>query len=292
MSQSEGNSQLSAPYESSKSVATSNSAQQMWKIASLEEKLQVLEAGHAVKQSIEDLIVENDRRCDIGDDEVTIEIICKWDITLNSILLWFHAKSSDMEHEDYVQMLKKLRQGADSARGDDTSKLKSLVPDWVNREFKPNQPVNHEDNIRAGIRDCADGHIITEMSWPTFLYEKYTADQNNLKAFKAIFTSPSCAKEADSDSNGTNVIENNRRTKKDFSEEKVKTHVVQIIKMHKVSPCSITYVVCQFWCNVVDFFKRAPGRAKLTNSLRGGQGRFLEQVVTQNSVMQPSPTCP
>ncbi|KAG2089228.1 uncharacterized protein F5147DRAFT_587287, partial [Suillus discolor] len=206
-----------------------------------------------------------------------------------------------------------LRQGADSARGDDTSKLKSLVPDWVNRAFKPNPPVDHEDkyshgfvndacgkllcpteldwnNPTAGIRDRADGYIVTEMSWPTFLYERYTADENNLEeglfksallvqAFKSIFTSPSSAK---------------RLT------VKAMTHVAQIIKMHKVSPRSIAYVACQvsdfvlhlisdnvilcsqlrfalssmtswrsvdgdfdyvqFWYHIVDFFEKAPGR--------------------------------
>lgn len=109
------------------------------------------------------------------------------------------------------------------------------------------------------------------MSWPTFLYEKYTADQDNLEeglfkstlliqvrctqvaqrksnfrqAFKSIFTSPSSAKEIDGEGDGANIIENNRRAKREFSGKKVKTHVAQIIKMHKVSPRSIAYVVCQ-----------------------------------------------
>ncbi|KAG1820938.1 uncharacterized protein BJ212DRAFT_1265505, partial [Suillus subaureus] len=81
---------------------------------------------------------------------------------------------------------------------DNTSKLKGLIPDWVNREFKPNPPVNHRDRhccefindtcgkllcptgmdwsnpvIRAGIRDHTDGHVVTEMSWPVFLYDGY-----------------------------------------------------------------------------------------------------------------------
>ncbi|KAG2058440.1 hypothetical protein BDR06DRAFT_1004156 [Suillus hirtellus] len=111
-----------------------------------------------------------------------------------------------MEWEDSVQMLQKLRQGANSAHRDNTSKFKSLVSDWVNHTFKPNLPVDHEDKyshgffnnvcskllcptkldwnnpiIRAGIRDQADGYIMTEMSWPTFLYERYTANENNLE---------------------------------------------------------------------------------------------------------------
>ncbi|KAG2131635.1 hypothetical protein DEU56DRAFT_711745, partial [Suillus clintonianus] len=174
-----------------------------------------------------------------------------------------------------------LRQGADAARADDTSKLKSLVADWINRELKPDPPVNSEDKyyrgfindacgkllcpteldwnsptVRAGIRDRADGYIVTEMSWPAFTYEKYAADLDDLEkglfkstlllqAFKAIFTSPSSAREVAGDGDAANVIEANRRAKQDHPGKKVKTHVAQIIKMHTVTPRSIAYVSCQ-----------------------------------------------
>ncbi|KAG2112791.1 hypothetical protein BD769DRAFT_1364402, partial [Suillus cothurnatus] len=157
---------------------------------------------------------------------------------------------------------------------DDTSKLKSLIPDWVNHELKPNPLVNPEDkfchgftnnacgrllcptDVKAGIRDRIDGYVVIEMSWPAFLYTGYTTNQDNLEeglfkskllvqAFKAIFTSPSSTKEVTSNGDGTNIIENNRQVKKDFSGKKVKTHVVQIIKLQKVSPHLIAYVSCQ-----------------------------------------------
>ncbi|KAG1794642.1 uncharacterized protein HD556DRAFT_1308000 [Suillus plorans] len=335
--QPEASSQIEQPAAASSiAVPTSDIARQRRRIADLEEKLQVLESGHAVKQretnyfmsqgrairrmvtlydSVEDLINENDRRCDIegDDDDVTFDQnrLQTGYIVLNNVLPWFHRKASDMEYEDYTHMLKKLRQGADGARGDDTSKLKPLVPDWVNREWKPDPPVDPKDKhcrgftndacgrllcpteldwnnpiVRAGIRDRIDGHIVTEMSWPAFLYAGYTADPNNLEeglfkskllvqAFKAIFTSPSSAKEVAGDGDGANIIENNRRAKKDVLGKKVKTHVAQIIKMHKVSPRSIAYVSCQvsdgdfdyiqFWCNIVDFFERPPGRTVQRN---------------------------
>ncbi|KAG1897866.1 uncharacterized protein F5891DRAFT_1191492 [Suillus fuscotomentosus] len=332
------------PPESSQSLAvvTSESARQKWKIAALEEKLQILESGHAVKQretnyyvskgrairrtvtlfdNIEDLICENDRRCDLGnEDENTTDEQDRLQtgyIALNHALPWFHPRASDLEYDDYSYMLKK---GADAARGDDTSKLKSLVADWINRELKPDSPIDPEDKhyrgfindtcgrllclteldwnsptIRAGIRDRADGYVVTEMSWPAFLYEKYTANQDNLEqglfkstlllqAFKAIFTSPSSAREVTADGDAADVIETNRRAKKDFNScKKVKTHVAQIIKMHAVTARSIAYVACQlrfalssvsswrsvdgdfdyipFWQNIVDFFERPPGRA-------------------------------
>ncbi|KAG2106241.1 uncharacterized protein F5147DRAFT_775051 [Suillus discolor] len=223
------------PPESSQSlvVATSESAHQKRKIAALEEKLQILESGHVVKQretnyymsegrairhivtlfdNIKDLVIcENDRWCNMDDkdEDMTVDQNCLQTgyITLNHALSWFHFKASDMEYDDYSYMLKK---GADAARGDDTSKLKSLIADWINRELKPDSLVDPKDKyyhgIRAGIRDRAEGYVITEMSWPAFLYEKYTADQDNLEqglfksilslqVFKAIFTSPSSARE-------------------------------------------------------------------------------------------------
>ncbi|KAG1742072.1 hypothetical protein EDD22DRAFT_958974 [Suillus occidentalis] len=333
--QSGASSQASQPASASSSttVPTSDNARHRRKIADLEEKLQVLESGQAVKKreidyimsqgqairrivtlfdSIEDLIGENDRRCDREDDDHDMTIdqdhLQTGYIVLNNVLPWFHQKASNMEHDDYTHMLKKL---------------KSLVPDWVNRELKPNPPVDPEDKfccgftnnacgkllcpteldwndptVRAGIRDRTDGFVVTEMSWPAFLYAGYTADQNNLEeglfkstllvqAFKAIFTSPSSAKEVNGNGDGANIIENNRRTKKDFSGKKVKIHVAQIIKMQKVSARSIAYVSCQlrftlssvtswrsvdsdfdyiqFWYIIVDFFERPPGRVARRN---------------------------
>ncbi|KAG2132819.1 hypothetical protein DEU56DRAFT_739394 [Suillus clintonianus] len=313
------------PPESSQSLAvpTSESARQKRKIAALEEKLQVLEQGHAVKireinyymstgrairrivslfDTIEDMICENDRRCGLNDedDNVTLdqERLQRGYIALNHALPWFHSQASDMENDDCVQMLKKLRQGADAARGDDTSKLKSLIADWVNREFKPDPPVDPEDKhcrgfvndgcgkllcpteldwnnptVRAGIRDRADGYVVTEMSWPLFLYSKYSADQDNLEdglfkstlllqAFKAIFTSPSSAKEVGGDGDGTNVIENNRRAMKDLnSGRKVKTHLrfaLSSVTSWRSVDGDFDYI--PFWQNIVDFFERPPGR--------------------------------
>ncbi|KAG1818603.1 uncharacterized protein BJ212DRAFT_1268966, partial [Suillus subaureus] len=104
------------------------------------------------------------------------------------------------------------------------------------------------------IRDCTEGYIMTEMSWLAFLYAGYTTNQNNLEeglfksklsAFKVIFTSPSSAKGVVGDSDGTNIIENNRHAKRDILGKKVKTHVAQIIRLYKVSPHLIAYASCQ-----------------------------------------------
>ncbi|KAG2053741.1 hypothetical protein BDR06DRAFT_885501, partial [Suillus hirtellus] len=133
---------------------------------------------------------------------------------------------------------------------------------------------------------------VSENSWPVFVYKNYLFDENNLKqglfmskilvqAFKAVFTSPSSAREADGDGDGANILENNQRARQALNQVKVKMCIASIINMRKVTPHSITYVVCQvcfalsnvsswhtidgdfdyevFWNNIVDFFKDVPG---------------------------------
>ncbi|KAG1789260.1 uncharacterized protein HD556DRAFT_1447110 [Suillus plorans] len=318
--------------QQSQAVAAHVQALQRQKIAQLEEKLEALESGHTVKQrqtiwyvakgrairrvvtlfnSIEDLVAENDRRYEIEDQETTI----KQDqlqigyTTLTKTLPLFYKKGSEMEYEEYMHMLKD---------GDDTSKLKTLVSEWINREFKPDSPVDQDNKhscgfthdvcgrllclaeldwnnpeVRAGIRNRSDGYIVTDLSFPTYLYDKYTSNLDDLEeglfkgkiliqAYKAVFMSPSSAKDVKGDSDGTDVISNNRRAKKSLSEIKVKKHVAQIIHLEKVTPRSIAYITCQarfalssvtswwsmdgdfdyqqFWQTIVDFFERAPGR--------------------------------
>ncbi|KAG1753304.1 hypothetical protein EDB19DRAFT_1619678, partial [Suillus lakei] len=170
---------------------------------------------------------------------------------------------------------------ADGVRGDDTSKLKALVAKWVNREFKPDS--HHDPDakhchgfandacgrllcltkldwnstiIKAGIRNCTEGHIVTNLSFPTFLYEKYTTNVDNLEegllkgkilvqVYKTVFTSLSSAKDIEGDSDGADIIQNNRCTQRSSFGLKVKKNVTHIIKMRKVIPCSIAYIACQ-----------------------------------------------
>ncbi|KAG1758198.1 hypothetical protein EDD22DRAFT_784236, partial [Suillus occidentalis] len=217
-----------------------------------------------------------------------------------------------------------LRQGADSARGDDTSKLKTLVAEWVNKGFKPDALVDFDDKhtrgfsndvcgrllcpaeldwnnpkkcllltrVWTGIRDCSEGYIVTDLSFLAYLYDGYTANPDDLEeglfrgkilvqGYKAVFTSPSSAKDVEGDGDGTDIIQNNRHARKSFNGAKVKKHVAQIINLKKVTPHSIAYIAClirfslssitswqsvdgnfdycQFWCTIVDFFERPPG---------------------------------
>lgn len=65
------------------------------------------------------------------------------------------------------------------------------------------------------------------------------------QGYKAVFTSPSSAKDVEGDGDGADIIQNNRRAKKSLNELKVKRHVAQIINMKKVTPRSIAYIACQ-----------------------------------------------
>ncbi|KAG1763425.1 hypothetical protein EV702DRAFT_978404, partial [Suillus placidus] len=174
---------------------------------------------------------------------------------------------------------------ANGAHGDDTLKLKTPVSEWVNREFKPLPPVDHDNKHLCGFahdvcgkllcpaelgwdnpeqvvhslsRDpiLINGYIVTDLYFSAFLYDKDTTNPNDLEeglfkgklliqSYKAVFISPSSAKDVEGNSNGADVISNNRWVKKSLSGIKVKKHVVQIIHMDKVTPCSITYIACQ-----------------------------------------------
>ncbi|KAG2363644.1 hypothetical protein BDR07DRAFT_1281868, partial [Suillus spraguei] len=186
--------------------------------------------------------------------------------------------------------------------------------------------------VKAGIRDRTLEYIVSENSWPLFVYENYQCNNDNLKegflkskllvlAFKAIFMSPSSAREAEGDGDGADILENNRRARWKSEQTKVKTCVASILNMKnmkKVMPRAIAYVVCQvrftlssvsswctvdgdfdyevFWNNIVDFFEDVPGpvtRCKVdklfewwTRKIFGTNHRedLMPEIVSQMSV--------
>ncbi|KAG1759338.1 hypothetical protein EDD22DRAFT_906415 [Suillus occidentalis] len=326
------------------SVPTSAEARAKRRIAALEEELETIRQERGTKQrkttyyvaqgravrrtavlytSMEDLIAENDRRYeesvnDSGEDATPEQnrLQCGY-LALAQSLPWLHSKLAELDIDDCEDMLKKLKRGADAARGDDTSTLKDLIATWINQDFRPSPLLRSDgkqlrgfvhdicgkllcpaewdwdsDHVKAGIRERTADYIVSENSWPLFVYENYAFDSDNLEqglfmskilvqAFKAIFTSPSSAREADGDGDGADILENNRRARRSVnSQVKVKTCVASIINMRKVTPRSIAYVVCQvrftlssvsswrtvngdfdyegFWNHIVDFFEDVP----------------------------------
>ncbi|KAG1722139.1 uncharacterized protein EDB91DRAFT_1256203 [Suillus paluster] len=108
------------------------------------------------------------------------------------------------------------------------------------------------------------------MAKPNDLEEGLFKGKILLQTYKAVFTSSSSAKDVEGDGDGADIIQNNRCAKKSFNALKVKKHVANIINMEKVTPRSITYIICQsvdgdfdyvqLWQTIVDFFERLPGQ--------------------------------
>ncbi|KAG1839195.1 hypothetical protein C8R48DRAFT_621837 [Suillus tomentosus] len=307
----------------SQAMPTSSSARAKRRIAALEEELETMRQERGGKQrktsyyvaqgrairhmvclytSLEDLVNENDRRYEyrLDDTVSTLEQdrMQQGYIELSRTLPWFHEKIGEFEHEESEDMLKKLKKGADAARGNDTSCLKELVAAWVNQEFRPSPLIKphdkhsrgftsdicgallcptewdwNNDRVKAGIRDRMTDYIVSENSWPMFTYEGYKINRNNLEegflkskllvlAFKAIFTSPSSAKETDGDGDGADILENTRRARRKSDHTKVKMCVrfaLSGVSSWRTVDGDFDYEV--FWNNIVDFFEDVPGTA-------------------------------
>ncbi|KAG1889830.1 hypothetical protein F4604DRAFT_1673374 [Suillus subluteus] len=167
-----------------------------------------------------------------------------------------------------------LKKGADAARGDDTSSLKELVATWVNQEFHSSPLIKPNDkHLRSFALMLAQCQVNRNDLKEGFLKSKLL-----VLAFKAIFTSPSSAREAEGDGYGADILENSRCIWQKSEQTKVKTCVASIINMKKVTPHAIVYVVRfalssvtswhtvdgdfdyeAFWSNTVDFFENVPG---------------------------------
>ncbi|KAG1831840.1 hypothetical protein EV424DRAFT_1313903 [Suillus variegatus] len=302
-------------------VPTSTEARAKRRIAALEEELQMIKEERGTKQrsttyyvaqgrairrmavlytNLEDLIGENDRRYEDRSAESTSEQdrLQRGYIILAQVLPWIHGKLSELDTDDSQDMLKKLKRGADAARGDDTSTLKDLVAAWVNEDFSPSPLLKSDDKqsrgfahdvcgmllcpaewdwdddrVKNGIRDQTSDYIVSENSWPLFLYENYSIDRANLekglfksrilvKAFKATFTSPSSAREGDGDGIGADILENSRRARRQLNQVKVKTclrFALSGVTSWRSVDGDFDYEI--FWNNVVDFFEDVPGPA-------------------------------
>ncbi|KAG1897428.1 uncharacterized protein F5891DRAFT_957202 [Suillus fuscotomentosus] len=215
-------------------------------------------------------------------------------LTLSQALPWFYSKLSDLDADDCEDMLKKIKRGADAAHGDDTSTLKDLIATWVNQDFHLSPLLRSNDKqlcgfahdvcgnllcpaewdwndncVKASIRDRTLDFIVSENSWPWFVYENYSFNVSDLEkglfkskilvqAFKAIFTSPSSAREADGD--GADILENNRHACRALNQVKVKMCVrfalSSVSSWHTVNG---DFDYEGFWNNIVDFFEEVPG---------------------------------
>ncbi|KAG1795911.1 hypothetical protein EV424DRAFT_1547313 [Suillus variegatus] len=280
------------------------------RIAALEQEVEVLRAsnkrvkpqidsnvhkGRAIRRlvslfdGLKDLIAENDRReelldsLDLPDQLVSTQETGPSDRSMNYFVAFPGSKKnfqSDVDELDYI--LRDLRKGADSARGDDTANLKHVIVAWLTELFHPLDPPLHTNikddrgfihhitdkllcpveytwslNLtKEKIRDRDPDFLVTAYSWPAMLYLDYTFDSGNiekglfhsallLKAFKHIFTSPSSAKEVDGDGDGADAIVASQRRRSSESDMTTRSHVANIIGMKSVTPRSIAYTACQ-----------------------------------------------
>ncbi|KAG1733471.1 hypothetical protein EDB19DRAFT_1639685, partial [Suillus lakei] len=246
--------------------------------------------------SLEDLIAENDRRYEEGSEDATAEFT-ELDIDDCEEML---KKVRSLNFKAFFFALhtnnSKLKREADVGCGDDTSTLKDLVAAWVNQDFhlsyilksndKQSRGFMHNvcgkllcpaewdwgnDRVKARIRERTTDYIISENSWPLFVYENYSVSSNDLEqglfkskilvqAFKATFTSLSSTREADGDGNGANILENNRRAQRALNQVKVKM-CVRFALSSISSWCTIDgdFDYEAFWNNIVDFFEDVPG---------------------------------
>ncbi|KAG1761463.1 hypothetical protein EDD22DRAFT_954024 [Suillus occidentalis] len=230
MSASETNSPQAPITDVSLSVQTSPHARAKRKIAALMDEIKILKQDKAIKQRkttyyvsqgraicrivalytpIEDLITENDRRCECGpsgNSTMAQDHLQHGYIELAKALPWLHEKIACLDPEESEDMFRKLKRGADSACGDDTATLKELVASWVNIECHLTTLIRSDNKhhhgfvsdacgrllcpaewswedpvVRAGICDCTIAFIVSENSWPSYMYENYKADAANLE---------------------------------------------------------------------------------------------------------------
>ncbi|KAG1857713.1 hypothetical protein DFJ58DRAFT_840571 [Suillus subalutaceus] len=121
-------------------------------------------------------------------------------------------------------------------------------------------------------------YIVSKNSWPRFLYENYSTNPSNLEhglfkskilvqAFKATFTSPSSAREADGDGDGADILENNRHARQALSQVKVKMYLIYKLWQVCFALSGVTswrtmdgdFDYKMFWNAIVDFFENVPG---------------------------------
>ncbi|KAG1758408.1 hypothetical protein EV702DRAFT_1053796 [Suillus placidus] len=165
--------------DQSMAVPTSAEARVKCHIAVLEEQLETMKQERGTKQRFKEL--PESHSADY--------------ISFAHVLPWLH--------------------GADAAHGDDTSTLKDLIATWVNQEFSLTSLLRPDDKQSRGFAHNICGKLLCPSEWD------WDNNLNNLEqgllklkvlvqAFKAVFTSPSFAKEVDGDSDGADILENNR----------------------------------------------------------------------------------
>ncbi|EGO24727.1 hypothetical protein SERLADRAFT_468448 [Serpula lacrymans var. lacrymans S7.9] len=111
----------------------------------------------------------------------------------------------------------------------------------------------NDNSVKEQIRDRHPKFLVTAMSWPRFLYSKYTNDPEDLekgflqgtlllKAYKFVFTSPTSARDVKDEERDPPPL--HKRTKR-LNQIRTRGHVASLLGMHSVMPRSIAYIAVQ-----------------------------------------------
>ncbi|KAH0825709.1 hypothetical protein J3R83DRAFT_10041 [Lanmaoa asiatica] len=154
----------------------------------------------------------------------------------------------------------KLAEGADSARGDDAALLKTRVVSWLSEKELPQPRLSLSDKVGRGFHNDSTARLIcpVDYDWdkpehrvkiqdwdPKYLKHTYNPDEPAkglfkgsmlVRAFKAIFTSPSSADDEDQPPNLTKRRRGERRTR---------TNMASLVAMESVEPRAIAYAAVQ-----------------------------------------------
>ncbi|KAI9449216.1 hypothetical protein HD554DRAFT_2175775 [Boletus coccyginus] len=232
---------------------------------------------------------------------------------------WIKSKLTSCESDELEGIFKELRKGADGARGDDAAGLKKEVVDWLRNLYGPIDPsispalksdrgLEHDvtggllcpaeydwddPEVRKNVRERHPEFLVTEDSWPKFLYDTgHAYDPDNiekglfrstllLKTFKLIFTAPSSALEVSAGERAETRNAYRERRTCPSTDKSTRSHVASLIGMDTVKPRAIAYAAVQlrfalssltcwrvidndfdahgFYHNIVDYFEAPPG---------------------------------
>ncbi|KAF9463411.1 hypothetical protein BDZ94DRAFT_1308729 [Collybia nuda] len=206
---------------------------------------------------------------------------------LNCLIPNFQKKIDKGTPEELNKFYAELQRGADSARSDDLNRIRAFVADWLNTA-KPHPDVLLNPTCRRnrGIAHDVTGRLLcpAEFNWDDLLiraklragdeefdwlssyhsrcfYAKYKPDVNQLESgylkstlliqvYKAIFTSPSSAKNISEEDDAENMPPAKSR-KILFDNKPVRRNVASKVHLNnKVTPRSIAYAAVQLHFNL------------------------------------------
>ncbi|KAL6306019.1 hypothetical protein BKA93DRAFT_748672 [Sparassis latifolia] len=260
---------------------------------------------------VESLVAESDRRrmvaegdgLEVEDMKMSADQSDRMMRGHDELVRWFPEIAQSFERaepEELADLYRQIRTGSDRGRGTDANKLKGPIISWLDEvygtrvmprlseEHKEDRGLNHnatarmlippewdwnDEGTRAKIKAGHPDYVLSADDWPTFLYENYKSDPNDLekglfksrllvKAFKLIFTSSSSVNDFSaapdvtgdgdmlsgiSDSDQENRQNSLRHRLKRRRTEGVRAPVAKILKMCHATGRSIAYSAVQLY---------------------------------------------